>query len=181
MAKKHSTPYENYYPVFYWMSKLSVVQLDKEGVVKTDGQGKPVYSKLSGVAKDLYAIIYRFSCGRNGCCTMSYDYFMSVTGASKSAVIRNLELLERSELIEIQTIEVPAAKDNAKADNILGKRYRTRADTLEILGLDLGLSLAEDLRKNESKAIGWNDYIKDTEQEDNEDWMQQYLKRHKKK
>lgn len=155
MAKerKTKTKDEYYYPVYYWMSKLTVIN--------EKGEKSP----LSGVAKDLYAIIYRFSCGRNGCCTMSFDSLKEVTGASLSTIRRNLETLERSGLIEIETVKVPALTENAKKDNIIGKRYRTKADTLEDLGNKLGISLAEKLRANESSATGWNDYIKEPEED----------------
>ena len=55
--------YTNFYTVYYWMSKLKTKKVVKDGIKM---------EPLAGVAKDLYALIFRFSHGKNGCCNMSY-------------------------------------------------------------------------------------------------------------
>ena len=77
--------YTNFYTVYYWMSKLKTKKVVKGGIKM---------EPLAGVAKDLYALIFRFSHGKNGCCNMSYKTMEDVTGVPKSTLIRNLKLLE---------------------------------------------------------------------------------------
>ena len=84
--------YTNFYTVYYWMSKLKTKKVVKGGIKM---------EPLAGVAKDLYALIFRFSHGKNGCCNMSYKTMEDVTGVPKSTLIRNLKLLEESNLIQI--------------------------------------------------------------------------------
>ena len=83
--------YTNFYTVYYWMSKLKTKKVVKGGIKM---------EPLAGVAKDLYALIFRFSHGKNGCCNMSYKTMEDVTGVPKSTLIRNLKLLEESNLIQ---------------------------------------------------------------------------------
>lgn len=145
MAKKRkSFNYCNYYPVYYWMSQLSVIQLDTKGKPKTDKDGEIIYSNLSGVAKELYAIVFRFSVGANGWCTMGYDSFVKITGASKSTIIRGLNQLEVSGLIKINTW---ATKQNSKGQDIItrSKYYKVKREPLE--DLEAGLGLGDEITK----------------------------------
>ncbi len=87
--------YTNFYTVYYWMSKLKTKKVVKGGIKM---------EPLAGVAKDLYALIFRFSHGKNGCCNMSYKTMEDVTGVPKSTLIRNLKLLEESNLIQINAM-----------------------------------------------------------------------------
>lgn len=116
----------SYYPVYYWMS----MELG-----------------LSGVAKDLYAIIYRFSIGRAGCCYCSYDQFGKITGASKSTVIRSLDKLEQDGLI---TRERLIGKNNSY--------YRVNEE--KILSIE-GLSVTdkEKLSQTGKDPNKWNDFF----------------------
>lgn len=122
----------NYYPVFYWMS----MELG-----------------LSGVAKDLYAIIFRFSRGRAGCCYCSYDQFGKITGASKSTISRALDKLEKDELI---------SRERLIGNN--NSYYRVNIEKLRnVKGLsDTELNTLDRASKDPNK---WNDFF---EQDENE-------------
>ena len=138
MAKKKGFNYDNYYPIYYWMSQLTVVQNDSKGEPKRDKEGNIIYAKLSGVAKELYAIIYRYSVGERGYCFMGYDTFVKITGASKSTVIRGLKLLEDNRLIREDAL---VDKQNSKGFNVIKntKYYRVERKPLEDLEEALGL------------------------------------------
>lgn len=131
MAKELKS--DSYYPVFYWMS----MELG-----------------LSGVAKDLYAIIYRFSVGRAGCCYCSYEQFGKITGASKSTIIRSLDKLERDGLVIRERL---IGKNNSY--------YRVNEEKLlNIKGISL--TDLEKLSKTSKNPNKWNDFI---EQDANDD------------
>lgn len=70
----------NYYTVYYWMS----TELG-----------------LSGVEKDLYALIYRYYKDNGKECYYSYSQLAAITGASKNTVIRALNKLSDDGFIEI--------------------------------------------------------------------------------
>lgn len=78
---------ENYYTVYYWMS----TELE-----------------LSGVEKDLYALIYGYYKNNGKECYYSYSQLAAITGTSRNTVIRALKELSKKGLIE------SLKKDNGK-------------------------------------------------------------------
>lgn len=72
---------ENFYTVYYWMS---------------------TELKLSGVEKDLYALIYGYYKNNGKECFYSYSQLAEITGTYKNRVIRALDKLSNDGLIEIQ-------------------------------------------------------------------------------
>ena len=75
---------ENYYTVYYWMS----TELG-----------------LSGVEKDLYALIYYYYEKMNNECYYSYSQLEQITGTYKNKIIRSLAKLEEGGYIRILTKE----------------------------------------------------------------------------
>lgn len=122
---------DSYYTVYYWMSK----ELG-----------------LSGVAKDVYAIIYRFSGGYKGYCYLSYDQFKEITGTSKNTVKRALDNLEDQKLIIRERVQ-----------NSNNSHYRVNVEILEgIEGVDL-----EALLETEEGANRRDDFIEQDPEEGN--------------
>lgn len=78
MAKELNS--ENYYTVYYWMS---------------------TEMGLSGVEKDLYALIYGYYKNNGKECYYSYSQLAAITGSSKNTVIRALNNLSNDGVIEI--------------------------------------------------------------------------------
>ena len=72
---------DNFYTVYYWMS---------------------TELKLSGVEKDLYALIYGYYKNYDKECFYSYSQLAEITGTYINRVIRALEKLSSEGLIEIQ-------------------------------------------------------------------------------
>lgn len=132
MGQQRELKKSNYYPVYYWMS----MELG-----------------LSGVAKDLYAVIFRFSKGRAGCCYCSYDQFKKITGASVSTVKRTLTELEKDGLIIRERLV-----------NSNSSYYRVNIEKL--LNIEgLGKDELEDLSDNDKEPNKWNDFIEQDSEE----------------
>ncbi len=145
----------DYFVVYHWMSKLKLVSEDKEGNPKTDKHGYVKVEPLSGVAKELYAIIYRWSLGKAGCCYYSYAQFEEITGSSKSTVTRSLDRLCRNKLILKECI-APSNDKNGNA-KIISIRYRVNVDKIK----ELDIVVPEKLEKSEQGRNVWNDFIGD--------------------
>lgn len=162
--------YTNFYTVYYWMSKLKTKKVVKGGIKM---------EPLAGVAKDLYALIFRFSHGKNGCCNMSYKTMEDVTGVPKSTLIRNLKLLEESNLIQIEVLsQAIEEKSEGERGNVAGKQYRVNAEILEELieeYPEIKIDQLTQLRHNELKPTGWNDYSKEGDFK-----PQEYFRKHHK-
>lgn len=162
--------YTNFYTVYYWMSKLKTKKVVKGGIKM---------EPLAGVAKDLYALIFRFSYGKNGCCNMSYKTMEDVTGVPKSTLIRNLKLLEESNLIQIEVLsQAIEEKSEGERGNVAGKQYRVNAEILEELieeYPEIKIDQLTQLRHNELKPTGWNDYSKEGDFK-----PQEYFRKHHK-
>ncbi len=75
---------ENYYTVYYWMS---------------------TELKLSGVEKDLYALIYGYYKNNDKECYYSYAQLSQITGSYRNKVIRALKKLSGDGLITIHKKE----------------------------------------------------------------------------
>ena len=73
-----------YYTVYYWMSTVM---------------------GLSGVEKDLYALIYHYHKKYDKECYYSYSQLAEITGTYKNKVIRSLDQLSKDGLIVIQKKE----------------------------------------------------------------------------
>lgn len=71
---------DNYYTVYYWMS----TELG-----------------LSGIEKDLYALIYRYYSDNGRECYYSYSQLVQITGSYTNKVIRALKSLSQKGLINI--------------------------------------------------------------------------------
>lgn len=136
---------------------------------------------LAGVAKDLYALIFRFSHGKNGCCNMSYKTMEDVTGVPKSTLIRNLKLLEESNLIQIEVLsQAIEEKSEGERGNVAGKQYRVNAEILEELieeYPEIKIDQLTQIRHNELKPTGWNDYSKEGDYKPASD-TEGYIRKH---
>lgn len=166
--------YTNFYTVYYWMSKLKTKKVVKDGIK---------LEPLAGVAKDLYALIFRFSHGKNGCCTMSYKTMEDVTGVPKSTLMRNLKLLEESNLIQTEALSYSTEKGEGERGNVAGKQYRVNAGALEELieeYPEIKIEQLTQLRHNELKPTGWNDYSKTGDYKSDNDTLE-YFRKHRKK
>lgn len=143
---------QNFFPVFRWMSRLQIEDRDKDGKPKVDKSGSIKVQNLSGVPKELYAIIYRWSLGKAGCCYLSYTQFQEITGASRSTVIRSLQILIENGLIMMDVI----APSNDKRGNavITKKYYRTCWNKIAELGVEVDIRL----KKNALTTNLWNDF-----------------------
>lgn len=85
---------DSYYTVYRWMSLL---ELDpREGGKKTSKR------RLTGLNKELYAIIYGYSYDGERSCFYSYSQFEEITGATRKAVAMALKELEANELIFVE-------------------------------------------------------------------------------
>ncbi len=168
MAKRKLDP-QNFHTIYYWMSRLTTKRIDKNGI--------PVEEPLSGVPKEVYAIIYRFSVGRNGCCNMSYDEFSTVTGASTSTIIRALKLLVSSGLI-LEDCHTTGERDRSGRVIITSKFYRANIEPLKQLEDELEIPLTIELKANEKKPTEWNDYSKSSS---TDNYMQSYFEKHKRR
>lgn len=85
---------DSFYTVYKWMSLL---ELDpREGGKKTSKR------RLTGLNKELYAIIYGFSQDGERSCFYSYSQFEEITGATRKAVAMALKELEANELISVE-------------------------------------------------------------------------------
>jgi DNA-binding transcriptional ArsR family regulator len=147
---------KGYFIVYHWMSKLQIISEDKKGKFKTDKNGNKITEPLSGVAKELYAIIYRWSRGDAGCCYYSYAQFEKITGSSKSTIIRSLDRLYSNELILRDKIY---DKDKKDRDIVISQRYRVNIAKIK----ELGIQVDETLEKREHERNMWSDYIGDDE------------------
>jgi hypothetical protein len=144
---------DGYFVVYHWMSKLRIISEEKKKKPKTDENGNIITEPLSGVAKELYAIIYRWSLGKAGCCYYSYAQFEEITGSSNSTIMRSLDRLCRNDLILIECIAHNEDK-NGRA-KIISKRYRVNVNKIK----ELGVTIPKKLEENEHGRNVWNDFI----------------------
>lgn len=98
---------ENYYTVYYWMS----TELG-----------------LSGVEKDLYALIYYYYEKMNNECYYSYSQLEQITGTYKNKIIRSLAKLKEGGYIRILTKENGKKYYQIIEDKLVGIQTGANAD-----------------------------------------------------
>ena len=94
MAKRKELDEDNYFTGYKWMSRL---QLAPE-----TGAKKQETKPLTGLNKEIYAIIYGYSHDGEGSCFYSYTQFAEITGATRKAVSTSLKILEKNRLITVE-------------------------------------------------------------------------------
>ena len=94
-------------------------------------------------------------------------------------MIRNLKLLEESNLIQIEVLsQAIEEKSEGERGNVAGKQYRVNAEILEELieeYPEIKIDQLTQLRHNELKPTGWNDYSKEGDFK-----PQEYFRKHHK-
>lgn len=94
MAKRNGLDRNTYFTVYQWMSRLQLAPDEKAKKQET----KP----LTGLNKEIYAIIYGYSHDGEGSCFYSYTQFAELTGATRKAVSTSLKILEKNGLITVE-------------------------------------------------------------------------------
>lgn len=93
MTKRKELSKDTFFTVYKWMSRLQITPDDSA----KRQEPKP----LTGLNKEIYAIIYGYSQEKEGSCFYSYSQFTELTGATRKAVATALKVLERNNLITV--------------------------------------------------------------------------------